>query len=331
MRTRLLLAAVTLLVLAGMAAPIGQQTPPSPAPQGSAAAPVGQAGQSGQRGEIPTFFPPNYIGYAITPPPVKVPEGFTPIFNGTSLQGWHVSRTNHHGRTPDFFVLHGAIVATQNPLGGGGILLTDKKYKNFELYMEVKPDWGCDSGIFLRSTESGAAYQVTMDFLPNGGMGAVIGEGGLTGVGGRGRGGARGATPPGAAGAAPGAPGAGAPAGTAPAPGAPAAGAAAAGQGGGRGATAGAPGFGEGNQAGRPWVKAWKRDDWNAVRVRMEGEVPHITVWFNDQQITDFTDVANNAIGGISEGPIAIQVHGAGRWVQGGFWRWRNIGIKELP
>lgn len=78
-------------------------------------------------------------------------------------------------------------------------------------------------------------------------------------------------------------------------------------------------------------MKVWKRDDWNTVRVRMEGEIPHVTVWFNDVQITDFTDVANNAIGGITEGPIAIQVHGGPqRWVQGGFWRWRNIGIKEL-
>ena len=330
MRTRLLLAAVILLLAAGIAVPTaGQQTPPPPAPQGAAPPP---AGQSGQRGEIPTFFPPNYIGYAVTPPPVKVPDGFTPIFNGTSLSGWHVSRTNHHGRTPDFFVLHGAIVATQNPLGGGGILLTDKKYKNFEVYMEVKPDWGCDSGIFLRSTESGAAYQVTMDFLPNGSMGNVIGEGGLTGVGGRGRGGARGAAPAGGAAA----PAAGSPAGAAAAgatPGAaPGPTAAAAGQAGGRGAAAGPPPqFGEGNQAGRPWVKAWKRDDWNAVRVRMEGDVPHVTVWINDQQITDFTDVANNAIGGITEGPIAIQVHGGGRWVQGGFWRWRNLAVKELP
>ena len=285
----------------------------------------------------PTFFPPNYIGNAITPPPVKVPEGFTPIFNGNSLAGWHVSRTNHHGRTPDFFVLHGAIVATQNPFGGGGILLTDKSYKNFELYMEVKPDWGCDSGIFLRSTESGAAYQVTMDFLPNGGMGNVIGEGGLTGVGGRGRGG-RGAAPaPGGAapagGAATGAAGAQAGAAAGAQGRGQAAAAAAPAQGGGRGsAPAGPPpGFGEGNQADRPWVKAWKRDDWNAVRVRMEGEVPHVTVWFNDVQITDFTDVANNAIGGITEGPVAIQVHGGNRWVQGGFYRWRNIGIKELP
>ncbi len=307
-----------LALVAGTSAFVSGQQAPPPAPT--------PASQTSPTTVPPTFFPPNYIGGPITPPPVKVPDGFTPIFNGTTLQGWHISRTNHHGRTPDFYVLHGAIVATQNPFGGGGILLTDKSYKNFELYMEVKPDWGCDSGIFLRSTESGAAYQVTMDFLPNGGMGNVIGEGGLTGVGGRGRGAGRAATPP-AAGAAAGAGGAaGAARGAAPATPAPTQ---AARQG---GAPAGPPpGFGEGNQATAAWVKAWKRDDWNTVRVRMTGEIPHVTVWFNDIQVSDFTDVANNAIGGITEGPIAIQVHGAGRWVQGGFWRWRNIGIRELP
>ena len=297
MKARLLSAAALVALVTGSTL-AGQQ---APAPAASAPA----AGQN-PAATPPTFFPPNYIGGMIDPPPVKVPEGFTPIFNGRTLAGWHISRTNHHGRTPDFHVLHGLIVATQNPLGGGGILLTDKSYKNFELYMEVKPDFGNDSGIFLRSTESGAAYQVTMDFLPNGGMGAVIGEGGMAlaananrgrGAGARagGAGQGRGATP--------------APAGPPPPP----------------------PGFGEGNQATAAWVKAWKRDDWNAVRVRMVGEVPRVTVWFNDVQITDFTDTANSAIGGITEGPIAIQVHGAGRWVPGGFWRWRNIGIRELP
>jgi hypothetical protein len=34
---------------------------------------------------------------------------------------------------------------------------------------------------------------------------------------------------------------------------------------------------------------------------------------------------------GITEGPIAIQVHGAQRWVPGGLWRWRVIAVKELP
>ena len=106
------------------------------------------------------------------PPPdegPKVPAGFTPIFNGKDLTGWHVSKTNHHGTTPDYRVLHGVIVGTQNPRGKGGILLTDRKYKNVEVYMEIKPDWGCDSGLFLRWSEAGEAYQVTLDYMRGGG------------------------------------------------------------------------------------------------------------------------------------------------------------------
>jgi hypothetical protein len=113
----------------------------------------------------------------------KVPEGFTPIFNGKDLTGWHISKTNHHGTTPEFRVVHGILVGTQNPRGKGGLLLTDKKYKNVEIYMEIKPDWGCDGGLFLRSTEAGEAYQVMLNYLPNGNMGGIYGEG-IRGVGG---------------------------------------------------------------------------------------------------------------------------------------------------
>ena len=102
----------------------------------------------------------------IDDPGPRVPDGFTPIFNGKDLTGWHVSRTNHHGTTPEYRVVNGIIVGTQSPRGRGGILLTDRKYRDVEVYMEVKPDWGCDSGLFLRSSESGEAYQVTLDYLP---------------------------------------------------------------------------------------------------------------------------------------------------------------------
>jgi hypothetical protein len=239
----------------------------------------------------------------IEPPAPFVPEGFTAIFNGRDLAGWHISTTNHHGTTPAYRVMHGMIVATQNPLGQGGILLTDKKYRNVEVYMEVKPDYGCDSGLFLRSTEAGDAYQVTLDYLPGGGMGGIYGEG-LTGVGGRGNtpAAARGGTPPQA------------PATPPPPP-----------------VVGGIP-LGSTTPSGAaPWMKVWKREDWNSVRVRFVGDVPHITVWINDQQITDFTDTANHAVGGIIEGAIAIQVHGGTRWVPGGLWRWRTIAVKELP
>jgi len=217
----------------------------------------------------------------------KVPEGFTPIFNGADLTGWHVSRTNHHGATPDYHVVHGLIVGTQNPLGKGGILLTDKKYKNVEVYMEIKPDWGCDSGLFFRSNEAGDAYQVTLDYLPGGTMGGIYGEG-LEGV-----------------------------------------------------------RVGPGREAsqeeraaymrelGEDWQKVWKREEWNSVRARIEGEIPHITVWINDVQVMDWTDTENHAADGAGEGMLAIQMHYSNdqvpRWVPGGFWRWRHIAVKELP
>ena len=96
----------------------------------------------------------------------KIPHGFKPIFNGKDLKGWHVSRINHHGTTLDARVENGEFLIGQNPIGEGGILLTDKLYRDFELYLEVKPDWGCDGGIFLRSNEDGNAYQITIDYMP---------------------------------------------------------------------------------------------------------------------------------------------------------------------
>ncbi|MBI4892097.1 MAG: DUF1080 domain-containing protein [Acidobacteria bacterium] len=106
----------------------------------------------------------------------RVPAGFTPIFNGKDLTGWHISQTNHHGTTPDWKVENGVLTGTQNPPGKGGILLTNKKYRNVEVYAEVMPDWGCDGGLFLRSSEKGEAYQVLLDFREGGTLFGVYGE-----------------------------------------------------------------------------------------------------------------------------------------------------------
>src|SRR5262245_12863739 len=238
---------------------------------------------------------PDYRKVSIEPPAPQVPEGFTPIFNGRDLTGWHVSTTARHGVRPDFHVAHGMILGTQQPLGSGGLLLTDRKYRNFELYLEARPDWGCDSGIFFRTTETGVSYQITMDYLPGGSMGRMIGEGGIqAGPGGRGRGAAAPGTSP-------------APAATPPSP---------------------PPTPLESADAG---MKAWKPFDWNTIRVRVEGDVPHTTVWINGVQVSDATDTENHALEGMLEGPIALQIHGGPvRWQPGGFWRWRNIGIKIL-
>ena len=156
--------------------------------------------------------------------------------------------------------------------------------------MEVKPDWGCDSGLFLRSSEAGEAYQVTLDYLPGGSMGGIYGER-LTGVGGPPM---NTLTP-----------------------------------------EERAKRLAEYRSRNEMWQKAWKREAWNTIRARIEGDVPHITVWINDQLVTDFTDTANHAAGGAPDGMIAIQMHFSDektrRWVDGGFWRWRVIAVKELP
>lgn len=235
---------------------------------------------------------PDYTKLNVTPETPPVPAGFTSLFNGRDLSGWHISKTARHGLTPDFHVSQGMILGSQRPYGSGGILLTDRSYRDFEFYMEARPDFGNDSGIFFRTTESGAGYQITMDYLPGGSMGRFIAEGGIQ----------FGPTPP---------------ATPAPAPAAP---------------PAAAPAAGRGAQALDPGMTIWRRDEWNTVRVRVVGDIPHATVWINGVQVSDRADTENHAVGGMREGPIAIQVHGGtARWQPGGFWRWRNLAIKTLP
>src|SRR5687767_11591322 len=89
-----------------------------------------------------------------------IPEGFTRIFNGKDLTGWHISRTTHHGATGSYTVKDRVLLMSQQPFGQGGLLFADKVYKDFDLYLELNPDAGFNSGIFLRSTESGSGYQV---------------------------------------------------------------------------------------------------------------------------------------------------------------------------
>lgn len=85
----------------------------------------------------------------------QIPAGFTPIFDGKDLAGWHISTSTGHGTSQAWRAEKGMITGTQDKPGNGSILLTDRKYRNFEVYLEMKPDWGCDSGLFLRSNEKG--------------------------------------------------------------------------------------------------------------------------------------------------------------------------------
>jgi hypothetical protein len=200
-----------------------------------------------------------------------IPPGFKRIFNGRNLDGWHISQVTQHGNSKDWTVNDGVLSGAQEPYGNGGLVVTDKTYKTFEIYMEIKPDWGCDGGLFLRANEEGQSYQVQINYLPNDYVGGISGEG----LG---------------------------PNGTtikmSPAP---------------------------------EWEKVWNKNGWNSLRARIEGDIPHLTIWLNGSKVNDWTDTANHLPGGAAEGKIALQVHGGkGRWTQSGRHRFRNIAIKEL-
>jgi hypothetical protein len=83
----------------------------------------------------------------------RPPEGFTPLFNGKDLTGWKPT-----GKADAWAVENGSIVCKG---GGGGYLLTDKEYADFEFRCEYK--WskeGGNSGVGLRTPEKGdPAYQ----------------------------------------------------------------------------------------------------------------------------------------------------------------------------
>jgi hypothetical protein len=102
---------------------------------------------------------------------------FHPIFDGKTLTGWHVSGKTGHGTGGRWIVEDGAIVGTQDRPGNGGILITDKPYGDFEISLEMKNDFGPDSGLFLRSTEDGKAYQAMIDYHSRGNLMGIYGEG----------------------------------------------------------------------------------------------------------------------------------------------------------
>jgi hypothetical protein len=109
--------------------------------------------------------------------------GFVSILDGQSLSGWHVSAKTGHSHASKnqsggrWVVEDGAIVGSQDIPGNGGIIITDKKYSDFEVKLEMKNDFGPDSGLFLRSTEDGKAWQAMIDYHAGGNLMGIYGEG----------------------------------------------------------------------------------------------------------------------------------------------------------
>lgn len=100
------------------------------------------------------------------------PEGFTPIFDGESLKGWHGNNPHEMTQAEDkaaagknqqpafqqhWTVENGELVND----GKGPFATTDKNYGDFELRLEYKTVAGADSGIYLRGTPQVQIWDTT--------------------------------------------------------------------------------------------------------------------------------------------------------------------------
>jgi hypothetical protein len=218
-------------------------------------------------------------------------DGFVSIFDGKTLDGWHVSAKTGHSQASNhqsggrWVVEDGAIVGSQDIVGNGGIVITDEAYGDFEVALEMNNDFGPDSGLFLRSTEDGKAYQAMIDYHGRGNLMGIYGEG-LGGFG----------------------------ASTYNFDGSPDR----------IRVKSGVTNF---PVLAESWRHFWRHGQWNELRARIVGNPPTITTWINGVQIMEWTDQEKRHP---DKGGIALQVHGGGDLTKQ-FVRYRNVRVKSIP
>ena len=223
--------------------------------------------------------------------------GFISLFDGNTLKGWHPSAQSGHSRASGnktggrWVVEDGAIIGSQDIPGNGGILLTDEEFGDFEISLEMRNDFGPDSGLFLRCTETGKCFQAMIDYHGGGNVMGIYGEG----LGGKPHlrnysftnkpddikiheefNGVKSpvAMPMSAA----------------------------------------------------EWAKFWQHGTWQELRARIEGNPPHITTWIKGVKFMEWTETEKR-LG--DKGHIGLQVHGGGDMTKQ-FVRYRNVRIKAL-
>ncbi|ADJ48965.1 hypothetical protein AMES_7139 [Amycolatopsis mediterranei S699] len=277
-------------------------------------------------------------------------DGYTPLFDGVTLEGWHPAPRVYGAvypggphvhellarqgiappREPEkhpavWTVEDGAIVGRQEAPGSGygGYLVTDDTFGDFELALEAKPDWPADTGIMIRrQRDSWEGFQVLLDHRESGGIGGFFGNG-LASFSAvpfaiRSRRDADGTV---------------------------------------IGLEADDP-----DTSAEPvtpekiarlryaavvddFLRVWRLADWNEIRIRAAGALPVITTWVNGLKIAELDtatlrspdydpDAVLRLLG--PRGHIALEVHdndavfGDARWGRGAACRWRNIRIRSL-
>jgi hypothetical protein len=115
-------------------------------------------------------------------------DGYASLFDGT-FKGWFQScKTGHSkGNAQGAIFRIGtadgkpAVYTTQRGSTIGGIMMTNKKYTNYEITFETWPDYNNDAGLFNRTPINGNCFQTVLDYIGSASVGGTWGEGGFTG------------------------------------------------------------------------------------------------------------------------------------------------------
>lgn len=93
-----------------------------------------------------------------------IDKGFTPIFDGKSLSGWHTYGKTEAGEA--WQVNEGTLYLNTDLKEGRGDLVTDKEYENYHLKLEWKISEGANSGIIFNVHEDKARFGATYSSGP---------------------------------------------------------------------------------------------------------------------------------------------------------------------
>jgi hypothetical protein len=252
----------------------------------------------------------------------RLDSGFVSLFNGKDLTGWWENCTPHTTDkvTGGVWIVDPSqgILFSREEGPNGDILVTNQTYDNYEIVMDLWPTFGNDGGIFNRVTKSGKNWQTTIDYIGGSGVGGCFNEGSW------------------------------APTdinhdpfrfnGTGPAnPTVP--------------ADDGtwtdwtdftskqnptSFGCSAGGCVSADFVKVWDVAGWNQIRVKFyDGLEPGRSVimesWIRKLGSTNWVPVYKNSKPIVTpKGPVALQIHGGGRWKAGTYNLYRNIKIRPL-
>ncbi|MEO6094857.1 MAG: family 16 glycoside hydrolase [Fibrobacteria bacterium] len=123
---------------------------------------------------------PKMVGGKAESVETPLDSGFISIFNGTDLKGWWEDCATHTTDTKVggvwFVDPSSKLLYSREEGQNGDILVTNQNYDHYEFIIDLWPTYGNDAGVFNRTTKTGKAWQTVVDYIQGSGVGGSYNE-----------------------------------------------------------------------------------------------------------------------------------------------------------